>query len=175
EHRAAVEGLASIDRFGPNTLVVNHSQFLRSGMRVDIVRDDAGEAVLAPDRQIVSVSGRTVRYSGDSVSAPDRHRLRRARGTLFDDLKEAIDGNTFHLARRTPPATSQYEGTHQRADWFLVWRAKEEEEAIRKDSARAAFVKAHHLVEYTREQESGKATTIGWFPLWLPSTKAKSA
>jgi len=123
----------------------------------------------------VSVSGRTVRYSGDSVSAQARHRLRRARGTLFDDLKEAIDGNTFRLARRTPPATSQYEGTHQRADWFLVWRAKEEEEAIRKDSARAAFVKAHHLVEYTREQESGKATTIGWFPLWLPSTKAKSA
>jgi len=174
EHRAAVDGLARIERFGPNTLVVNQTQFLGSGMRVDIVRDDASEALLAADRQIVSVSGRIVRYSGASVSAQPRHRLRRARGTLFDDRKEAIDGNTFRLARRTPPATSQYDGGHQRADWFLIWRAQEEEEAIRKDAARAAFVKAHHLVEYTREQESGKATTIGWFPLWLPATKGGS-
>ena len=172
EYRAAVEGLARIERFGPNTLVVNQTQFLGSGMRVDIVRDDASEDILAADRQIVSVSGRTVRYSGASVSAQARHRLRRARGTLFDDRKEAIPLTLFHLVRRTPPATSQYEGSHQRADWFLIWRAKEEEEAIRQDTARAAFVKAHHLVEYTREQESGKATTIGWFPLWLPAKKA---
>jgi hypothetical protein len=174
EHRAAVDGLARIERFGPNTLVVNQAQFLGPGMRMDIVQDDAGEHVLAADRRIESVSGRTIRYSGASVSAPARHRLRRARGTHFDDLKESIDGNTFRLARRVPPAMSQYEGIHQRADWFLIWVASEEEEAIRKNTARAAFVKAHHLVEYTREQLFGKATTVGWFPLWLPAMKGKS-
>ena len=174
EHRAAVDGLARIERFGSNTLVVNQARFLGPGMRVDIVQDDAGEKVLAADRRIESVSGRTVRYSGASVSAPARHRLRRARGTHFDDLKESIDGNTFRLARRVPPAMSQYAGIHQRADWFLIWVASEEEEAIRKNTARAAFVKAHHLVEYTRERLSGKVTTIGWFPLWLPATKGKS-
>lgn len=174
EHRAAVEGLARIERFGANTLGVSSTQFLHPGMRIDIVRDDAAEDVLAPDRQIVSVSGRTVRYSGASVSAQGRHRLRRARGTFLDDQKEAIEGTTFRLARRVPPAMSEYDGVHQRADWFLIWTATEEEEAIRMDNARAAFVKAQHFVEYTREQRFGKATTIGWFPLWRPAAKAGS-
>jgi hypothetical protein len=175
EHRAAVEGLARIERFGPNTLAVNDAQFLKVGMPVDIVRDDAGEEVLAANREIVSVSGRTIRYSGASVSASARHRLRRARITLFDDRKEAIDGGTFQLARRVPSAQSQYEGIHQRADWFLIWMVrKQRDEAVRADPARAAFVKARHFVEFTREQDSGTAKTVGWFPLWRPSSKAAS-
>jgi len=175
EHRAAVEGLARIERFGPNTLVVNDAQFLRLGMRVDIVRDDAGEDVLAANREIVSLSGRTIRYSGASVSASARHRLRRARRTMFDDRKEAIDGDTFQLARRVPPAQSQYEGIHQRADWFLIWTTrKPRDEAVRTDPRRAAFVKERHFVEFTRELDSGTANTVGWFPLWRPATKAGS-
>ena len=115
------------------------------------------------------MSGRAVRYSGESVSSPTRHRLRLARGITFDDRKEAINASTFRLARKVPPAMSAYDRANQRADWFLIWRAKEAEEAIRKDSVRAAFVKERHLVEYTREQEAGRALTIGWFPLWSAS------
>ena len=175
EHRAAVDGLARIERFGPNTLVVNQSQFLRSGMRVDIVRDDAGEAVLAADRQIVSVSGRTVRYSGASVSAPGsspaaarpRNALRRSEGS---DRRQHVPPRAPDAAgdvavRRA--ATSEPTGSSSGG-------RRRKKRRIRKDTARAAFVKAHHLVEYTREQESGKATTIGWFPLWLPATKGGS-
>ena len=168
QHRAEVEGLADIQRFGPNTLTVNQTLFLARGMRVDIVRDDVGEEVLAADREIVSISGRTIRYSGNSVSAPTPHRLRRARITAFADAKEAITGLTSRLVRRVPPAMSQYDGVNQRADWFLTWVANEAEEAVRKDSVRAAFVKERQLVEYTREQELGRTRTIGWFPLWVP-------
>ena len=64
---------------------------------------------------------------------------------------------------------SQYDAVNQRADWFLTWVADAEEDAVRSDGARAAFVKERQLIEYTREQEKGTARTIGWFPLWRPS------
>ena len=144
-------------------------------MRVDIVRDDAGEAVLAADRQIVSVSGRTVRYSGASVSAPGaspaaarpRNALRRSARKRSTATRSASCAECRRRHRSTRGATSEPTGSSSGG-------RQEQEEAIRKDTARAAFVKAHHLVEYTREQESGKATTIGWFPLWLPATKGGS-
>ena len=122
EHRAAVDGLAHIERFGPNTLVVDQSQFLGSGMRVDIVQDDAGEAVLAADRQIVSVSGRTVRLQrrqrvgagASPAAARPRNALRRSEGS---DRRQ-------HVPPRAPNAAGNVaiRGGHQRADWFLIWR-----------------------------------------------------
>ena len=110
EHRAPCDGLARIERFGPNTLVVNQSQFLGRGCAWTSSGTMPSEAVLAADRQIVSVSGRTVRYSGASVSSPapspaaarPRNALRRSEGS---DRRQP-----FRLVRRTPPATSQYDG-----------------------------------------------------------------
>ena len=171
QYCADVEGLAHVDRFGTNSVMVNHTRHVRPGIHVDIVRDDIGEEVLAGNREIVSMSGRTIRYSGASVSSPLRHRLRLARGTAFDDGKEAINASTYRLVRRVPPEGSAYDRASQRADWYLTWRAKPAEDAIRNDSARAAFVKKQHLVEYTREQEFGRPVTIGWFPLWQASSE----
>jgi hypothetical protein len=167
--RADVERLARVQRFGQNTLTVDDTRYLSPGISVDIVRDDPGEAVLAGGREIVSMSGRTIRYGGASVSATTPHRLRRARGTAFDDAKEAIAWHTFRIVRRVAPAQSQYDAVNQRADWFLVWVAGAEEEAVRSDSARAAFVRERQLIEYTRERENGNTKTIGWFPLWRPA------
>jgi hypothetical protein len=171
QYRADVEGLAKVERFGTNTITVNDTRHLKRGIQVDIVRDDLDEAVLAAGREIVSMSGRTIRYSGASVSSPHRHRLRLARATAFDDGKEAITASMYRLVRRVPPAMSAYDRASQRADWFLTWTVKEAEDVIRPDPARAAFVKKQHLVEYTRERESGRSVTIGWFPLWQPSTE----
>jgi hypothetical protein len=171
QYRADVEGLAKVERFGTNTVTVNDTGHLTRGIHVDIVRDDLDEEVLAAGREIVSMSGRTIRYSGASVSSPLRHRLRLARGSAFDDGKEAITASMYRLVRRVPPGRSAYDRASQRADWFLTWKVKAEDDVIRPDGARAAFVKKQHLVEYTREQESGSAVTIGWFPLWQPSTE----
>jgi hypothetical protein len=169
--RADVERLARVQGFGQNTLTVDDTRYLAPGISIDIVRDDSGEAVLAGGREIVSMSGRTIRYAGGSVSAPTPHRLRRARSTAFDDAKQAITSHSFRIVRRVAPAASQYDAVNQRADWFLVWVAGPEEEAIRRDSARAAFVKERQLIEYTREREGGNTKTIGWFPLWRPAKK----
>jgi hypothetical protein len=172
--RADVEGLARVQRFAPGTVIVDRTLYLSPGMSVDIVRDDASETVLAADCTIVSISGRAVRYAGPNVSTTTPHRVRRSRGTAFDDKREAIIAGSFRIVRRVAAAASEYDGIHQRADWFLTWTADEEEEAIRKDTARAAFVRDRQLVEYTRERESGRLQTIGWFPLWRPSTKRGS-
>ena len=172
QRRADVEGLARVQTFGPNTVTVDTTKFLTPGIHVDIVRDDPGEAVLASNREIAAMTGRVIRYNGNIVSATTRHRLRRARTRAFDGAYEAIDGVLFLLVRRVAPAVSQYDAASQRADWFLAWFGDDTDEAIRKDAARAAFVKAQHLIDYTQERdEAGKTRTVGWFPLWRPSQK----
>jgi hypothetical protein len=171
QRRADVEGLARVLSFGSGTLTVDTAKFLMPGIHVDIVSDDPGEAVLAADRQITAVTGRVIRYSGASASAPTRHRLRRARTKKFDADYEAIDGLSFLLVRRVAAAASQYDAASQKADWFLAWKGDAADEAIRKDAARAAFVKAQHLIDYTQERDGGTTRTIGWFPLWRPSRK----
>jgi hypothetical protein len=170
--RADVEGLARVVRFAPNAVIVDRSAYFWPGLTVDIVRDDMGEAVLAANVTVVSVSGRMVRYAGASVSATTPHRVRRARGTAFDDRRESVIG--ADVVRRVATAASEYDGIHQRADWYLTWKADEQEEAIRNDPARAAFVRERQLIEYTRERVSGKTVTIGWFPLWQPSKQRGS-
>jgi hypothetical protein len=175
--RADVLGLCKVLGFGNNTVTVNDLRFLSRGMRVDIVRDDLGEAVLAADRTIVSIAGATVRYDGPSVSATTAHRLRRARKKLFDQGLDGIEEN-FLLARRVTPSASQYAPGFQHADWFIAWVVKDKDEekelAIRTDPVRAAFVKERHLIEYTQERIGNKPQTVGWFPLWKPSKKGKT-
>lgn len=173
QRRADVEGLTRIDAFGANAVTVQSTEHLARGLRVDIVSDDLQETVLAADRTVVSIAGRRVRYDGPSVSASGRHRLRRARTGEFAGRRDVIEMSLVRIVRRVPPERSAYDGRHQRADWFLCWR-DDAAEAIRQDAARAAFVKHHQLVDYTREQVNGKPATVGWFPLWRPAQKAKA-
>jgi hypothetical protein len=169
QRRVDVEGLAKVQRFGTGTVTVDTARWLTVRMRVDIVRDDVTETVLAPDREIISINGRVIGYAGQNVSATTPHRLRRAHGRAFDNAYESINDASFQLVRRVAPAASQYDPASLRADWFLAWLGDAAEEAIRKDAARAAFVKEHHLIEYTSERNGGKDRTVGWFPLWRPS------
>ena len=172
QRRADVEGLARVQSFGDGTVTVDTTRWLTPGIRVDIVRDDPGEEVLATDREITAMAGRVIRYSGPRVTGPaTRHRLRRARTTKFDPARAAVYSASFLLVRRVEPAASQYDAASQRADWFLAWFGDATDEAIRKDSKRAAFVKDQHLIEYTQERDGAKTRTVGWFPLWRPSRK----
>lgn len=171
--RADVEGLTRIDAFGPNSLTVRETRYLAPGMQVDIVRDDATETVLAANRTILSMTGRRIRYDGASVSATAAHRLRRARKGEFAGRRDVIEVSLARIVRRVPPSQSQFDGMHQRADWYLCWR-DDTAEAIRRDGPRAEFVKRHQLVDYTRETVNGSAATFGWFPLWRPAAKGNA-
>jgi hypothetical protein len=88
---------------------------------------------------------------------------------VFDGAYEAIDPGSFRIVRRVASAASQYDPASQLADWFLTWIGDDTDEAIRKDQARASFVKDRQLIEYTRERDGTKTRTVGWFPLWQPS------
>lgn len=167
--RADIERLARVRSFGTNTVTVDSALRVKVRMSVDIVSDDAAETVLAAQRVVTFVNGRVVGYDGASVSATTPHRLRLARTRLFENKYEGIDPGGYKLARRASPQASEFDAANQRADWFLAWVADAGEEAIRRDAARAAFVKASQLIEYTRERQHGKDVTVGWFPLWRAS------
>jgi hypothetical protein len=170
DRRADVEGLARVLSFGPNTVTVDNASRLSPQVRIDIVSADRAERELATGRTVTSVRGRVIGYNGPSVSAGTPHRLRLARTQKFDKKYAAVDNDIFLLLRRAAPQDSDYAPDSQKADWFLAWVVGErEEEAIARDPARAAFVKEHQLIEYTRERDGAKTITVGWFPLWRPS------
>lgn len=68
--------LAAVTADGANTVTVDSLQYLRVGMIVDIVRVEEG-AVLARERTIeeINESTKVVRYSGEDVTATERHRI----------------------------------------------------------------------------------------------------
>jgi len=171
--RADVEGLAAVRADGPNRVTVNSVRNLRVGMRIEIAHP-VTDTVLASNRLITAInhSTRVVTYDGADVTATTAHVLRRPRFSV--GAFEAISVDGIQMIRRVPAVASDYAGRHRRADWYLGWIADAEEDAIRLDPARAAFVKTHQLVEYTRETIEGVTPTLGWFPLWRPTLRGGS-
>lgn len=173
QRRADVEGLARVVDSGTNWLKVDSLDRLREGMAIEIA-DPRTDVAVATNRLITRiVRGKAyLEYDGASVTVPSGQVIRRPRRAIGSF--EGVSVGDLFILRRVPRASSTYADAQTRADWHLIWSASSEEEAIRQDPARAAFVKTHQLVDYTRETFNGNTLTIGWFPLWRPTLKGKS-
>jgi hypothetical protein len=159
---------------GTNKVKVDSVGRLRIGLAIDIVHGATG-AVLAPGPTITAISAATLTvtydYDGPDVAATSAHVLRLKHTRELGQF-DGIDTDGVNLLRRVAAAASQYDAASQLADWYVAWVATPEEEAIRKDTTRAAFVKDHQRVEYTVESSGGKTWTVGWFPLYEPVLRA---
>jgi hypothetical protein len=181
--RAALRPLAAVSGPGPTggAVKVSTTARLKRGMVVDFV--EAGtEALVAPGRTITAIDGRkgVVTYSGASVTLTNKHVLRRHHVTQFKgkfeglQLESATSDTVIFLMRRVDPTASTYAPGFLDADWYVTWLGQDRDEAVRKDSVRAAFVKKQHFVDYTVETDGTNTRTVGWFPLYEPVLKGKS-
>ena len=179
--RAALRPLAAVTSPGPkpNTVKVNTTAPLRTGMVVDIV-EPTTDTLVAVGRRLTSIDGRAriVTYDGASVTVTAKHVLRRRHVRQFKkydslQLETPTSDTEIFLLRRVEPANSTYAPGSLDADWYVAWIGKDRDEAIRKDPTRAAFVKDKHLVDYTVEVDGANTRTVGWFPLYQPALRRK--